>query len=286
MKRRLIIRQGGIGDCIMCLPAMRHLAKDYETEVWLPPPVVPLLSKEFKTVALTGTGIYSLQNPEAQRSLIHRLASFDSIISWYNNEAFIKFCFGKFDITRFEPLPLVGVPMHMSDWFSWQTGCTERIPTLEVARLPVRDVVLIHPFSGSYVKNYSMEFFETVAAGLNPIPCEWVAGPEQPIERDVIRIENLYELAVYLTSVKLYIGNDSGITHLAAALGVPVIALFTNSSNMAQWMPKGRGHVSAIRTSSSNYVTALAREIFENGANYRSGDIPSGSDYQAQSNAC
>ena len=33
-------------------------------------------------------------------------------------------------------------------------------------------------------------------------------------------------LAKWLSGAKLYIGNDSGITHLAAAIGIPTLALF------------------------------------------------------------
>jgi ADP-heptose:LPS heptosyltransferase len=37
----------------------------------------------------------------------------------------------------------------------------------------------------------------------------------------------------------LYIGNDSGITHLAAAVGTPVLALFGPASDPAVWVPRG-----------------------------------------------
>jgi len=36
----------------------------------------------------------------------------------------------------------------------------------------------------------------------------------------------------------LYIGQDSGVTHLAAMMGLPVIALFRNSS-ITKWRPLG-----------------------------------------------
>ena len=36
----------------------------------------------------------------------------------------------------------------------------------------------------------------------------------------------LYELAEKMGRARLYLGNDSGVTHLAAAMGVPVIVLF------------------------------------------------------------
>lgn len=46
----------------------------------------------------------------------------------------------------------------------------------------------------------------------------------------------LQELAAVLEKVKLYIGNDSGPTHMAAALRLPIVVLF-GGSNPAVWHP-------------------------------------------------
>ena len=51
-------------------------------------------------------------------------------------------------------------------------------------------------------------------------------------------MDNLYELACWLQTARLYIGNDSGITHLAAAVGVPVVAIF-GPTDPAVWAPRG-----------------------------------------------
>ena len=66
---------------------------------------------------------------------------------------------------------------------------------------------------------------------------EWCAGPEEELA-DAVRFENLYDLACWLSSARLYIGNDSGITHLAAASGAPVLALF-GPTDPAIWAPRG-----------------------------------------------
>jgi len=41
-----------------------------------------------------------------------------------------------------------------------------------------------------------------------------------------------------LKKASLYIGHDSGITHLTAMLGIPTICLFKNSDPL-QWAPLG-----------------------------------------------
>ena len=66
----------------------------------------------------------------------------------------------------------------------------------------------------------------------------WCCGPEDPQLDGAVRIENLYELACWLARARLYIGNDSGITHLAAAVGTPVLALF-GPTDARVWAPRG-----------------------------------------------
>jgi len=53
-----------------------------------------------------------------------------------------------------------------------------------------------------------------------------------------VRLDNLYELACWLARARLYIGNDSGITHLAAAVATPVLALF-GPTDPSVWAPRG-----------------------------------------------
>jgi len=49
---------------------------------------------------------------------------------------------------------------------------------------------------------------------------------------------SLNKLAAVLRKCDLYVGNDSGITHLAAAVGIPVVALF-GPTDPRVWGPRG-----------------------------------------------
>lgn len=63
----------------------------------------------------------------------------------------------------------------------------------------------------------------------------------QPPKSDMLKVlvhEPLLEVAQQLQQCTCYLGNDSGITHLAAMLGVPTVALF-GPSNPAIWHPVG-----------------------------------------------
>jgi ADP-heptose:LPS heptosyltransferase len=96
---------------------------------------------------------------------------------------------------------------------------------------------VIHPFSGSKGKNWPLPNYEALASRINRAKIEWTAGPEEVLRR-ATRFENLAGLASWLRGARLYIGNDSGITHLAAAVGVPTLALF-GPTDPARWAPRG-----------------------------------------------
>jgi len=51
----------------------------------------------------------------------------------------------------------------------------------------------------------------------------------------------ILQLAALLKRCQLYIGNDNGIMHAAAAVGTPVIAFF-GLTNPLTWGPRGSGH--------------------------------------------
>jgi ADP-heptose:LPS heptosyltransferase len=49
---------------------------------------------------------------------------------------------------------------------------------------------------------------------------------------------SLLELASVMGGCRLFIGNDSGISHMASALGIPTIAIFGPSDPIV-WSPRG-----------------------------------------------
>lgn len=48
--------------------------------------------------------------------------------------------------------------------------------------------------------------------------------------------------AVGLSRCQCYVGNDTGTMHLAAAAGIPCVAIFTARAPAGRWEPYGRGH--------------------------------------------
>lgn len=127
-------------------------------------------------------------------------------------------------------------------------------------RLPVpgQDAVLLHPGSGSAAKNWPLARFlalaDQIAAERLGAPVFLVGEADDAIAAELARRPDrpvlaglpLAQVARVLSACRAYVGNDSGITHLAAALGRPTVALF-GPSDAAAWGPRGR-HVRIFRS--------------------------------------
>ena len=254
--RKLIIRPGGIGDCILSLPAIEYLRTE-QTEVWVPSAILPLIrGVPSRAIASTGIDLLGLPGVEPPPGLMAKLRSFDSIVSWYgaNRLEFREQVMALGLPFQFlDALPAPDANIHAADFFLKQVGGDGiGIPTIECERRPRGDFAVIHPFSGSPRKNWPLERFREVAARLG-LPVRWCAGPEEAID-DAVRFENLYELACSLASARVYIGNDSGITHLAAAVGTPVVAIF-GPTDPGVWAPRGE-RVSVLSGDRLEEITA------------------------------
>lgn len=239
--RTLLIRPGGIGDCILTLPAMEWLATEY-TEVWVPWAVVPLIrfASRVRSIASTGLDLLGLPGIGPEPDLIATLQSFEAIFSWYGaRRPELHSAARALGLAvRFLPaLPDPTGPLHAADFFAAQVGAPVGArPHIDCGPVTPGDFAMIHPFSGSARKNWPLERYRSLAAAL-PVRVEWCAGPDEPLE-NAVRMEDLYQLGCHIASARLYIGNDSGITHLAAACGASVVALF-GPTDPRVWGPRG-----------------------------------------------
>ena len=239
--RRLLIRPGAIGDFIVSLPAMEALRTDY-TEVWCAEQNVPLVRFADAARSIVGAGLDRLGLLPADE-VIERLHGFDSIISWYgtNRPEFRAMVEDLGLPFRFLPA-LPGHDIHAVDFYNRQamelgTPRPSRFP--RIACPPAaRTFAVIHPFASSMAKRASMEIFEVAAQRLRKsMPVHWLCGPEEALD-GAVRIDNLYELAGWLAKARIFVGNDSGISHLAAAVGTPV-QVFFRASDPRVWAPRG-----------------------------------------------
>lgn len=114
--------------------------------------------------------------------------------------------------------------------------------------------VALHPGASVAAKRWPAEHYASLAAWLSRrggLRLLLLGGPE---ERDLAAEVaarsgvcplslagelSLRGLMAVLKRCHLMIGNDSGPTHLAAALGVPTVALFTGTNRPSEWAPIG-----------------------------------------------
>ena len=220
---------------------MEALCADY-TEVWVPGAVVPLVRFANRVRSIASTGLDTLGIPCRAPStrLVDELRGFDSIVSWYgaNREEFAAAMRELGLAPEFRTaLPPADSQVHAVDFFlgggTSGTAYPSLTPEVEAGGAPY---IAIHPFSGSTNKNWPLSKFRELEARL-PLPAVYCASPEQPLA-GAVQYADLYRLAGWIRGAAAYIGNDSGITHLAAATGVPTVALF-GYSNSRIWAPRG-----------------------------------------------
>lgn len=115
-------------------------------------------------------------------------------------------------------------------------------------------VVALHAGSGGAAKRWPPDRFAAlarrlIACGYRPLLVEGLADAEvttavlaalgtEADRAQVVRGLSIGALAALLRRCVAYIGNDSGVSHLAALAGVPTVALF-GPSDPAPWAPVG-----------------------------------------------
>lgn len=131
------------------------------------------------------------------------------------------------------------------------------VPLLATGSQRRRPLVVLHPGSGAPAKSWPPLRFVPVARALRErgLGIVWSYGSADGSAADalsgapargepVIRDASPFELARRLGESALYIGMDSGVSHLAAAVGCPSVLLF-GPTNAEVWAPPG-AHVRVV----------------------------------------
>jgi len=132
-------------------------------------------------------------------------------------------------------------------------------------------VIALHPGSGSAHKNWPAARYAALATNLHKHYGAHILAVAGPADEAVVRemraawqsapltlAQNLAlpEVAALLARCRCFIGNDSGIAHLAAALGVPTVALF-GPTDPVLWAPTGP----AVRVLSAPLAAITVAEV-------------------------
>ncbi len=271
----LIIRPGAIGDTLLTFPVIEALKAHYqETHLTFVgnPAVLPLaqawhIADEVADYGdaqwsdlFSTTGICS----PAVRSVLQRttmaicwLRDIDGIVKHNLLAAGIK------HVIVAPGRPPEGVRTHIVEYLAQTVGIAidvatpPGLPPLYMGNLHTPPTsIAIHPGSGGARKCWPVSHFAAVIRALwaGRTPVLLLAGPAdteritellqqlpsapRPNLLNVVIDAPLLRVAELLQGCKGYLGNDSGITHLAALLNVPTLALF-GPSDPRVWRPLG-----------------------------------------------
>ena len=280
MKKRarfLILRGGAIGDFIMTLPVLQALRAqwpDAYIELIGYPHIANLalaanLVDHVESLDRAGIARFFTPTPSFSEEQAEHIRSFDIVFTFLHDpDALVRDnlqAAGAQMVIYGSPIVTEG---HAADHLvkpleSLAIYATDNVPSLRLSESICargqewlqqhncsKNVLAIHPGSGSPRKNWPAERFGEVArqamgAGWNPFFILGEADGEsariiqtQALDLPVLRDATLVEVAGVLTQCAAFVGNDSGITHIAAAVGVPVVALF-GESDPDRWGPRG-----------------------------------------------
>ena len=262
----VVLRGGALGDIVLTLPILQALRDFYPgsfiTLVAPYPQAVLAQHHADRLIDLNSARLVGLFNPQAslQEEVRERLKP-DLILSYLSDPdriigqkltslATVKFLTGPFqlDLERrpaveqlAEPLRALGI-----DSIDLVPRLTALPSTQPINRLA------IHPGSGSRNKNWPLSHWAVLLAELMPRFDEILLlageadtevaeaiGPMIPITKLRPCFDrSLWDLVTELSQATLFIGHDSGVTHVAAATGIQTVALF-GPTDPTIWAPNG-----------------------------------------------
>lgn len=271
--RICVVFPGALGDFLCFLPTLRLLSAHAPVDLFarsefadLVPPAVKVCSSERHEIA-------ELFVPGAAptKRLCDFFRGYDSVYSWLGSQdrEFVQslqiVSQGRARVFAFRPT--TGGIVHQADYYLScirGKGQGSAIPVIAPKpemmawsesywaqhSLHGKPVLTLAPGSGSKEKNWPVNSYGAVAewwASQTQGAVVVIAGPveaergglEPLLDHTVAAIDlNLGQVAALLKRSALYLGNDSGITHLAAAVGVRTVALF-GPSDARRWGPRG-----------------------------------------------
>jgi lipopolysaccharide heptosyltransferase II len=149
-------------------------------------------------------------------------------------------------------LGFVGVPVEdrPRSRLAVNAAALERVRTACVSGRPVTEpFVLLHPTTAFFTKQWPVENFARTAEFLaeNGVASIAISSKNESRVLDQLRHASkvpiitfddltLPEITALASRAKVFVGNDSGIAHIAAAVNTPTVVVF-GSSNRTHWRP-------------------------------------------------
>jgi len=264
--RILVLRPGALGDGVVTLPAIVSLGAS-GAEVTAVGHAVFRLAVECglaaRHVAFDDSRLLGLF---AEGGSCELFAGFEVALAYGACDGRLAAALRRSGVARVVEWPARPAPgTHIVDHLLGAVEAAGLAPSTRVPTLPPRpawldaarawlrgcgvagDFVAIHPGSGGRAKRWPIGRFAALAEAIE-VPTVWLLGPAEADDARTHAAASrhgpvadglpLDALAGLLASCRAYVGNDSGVTHLAAAVGAPTVALF-GPTEPAAWAPRG-----------------------------------------------
>lgn len=259
----LVYHAGALGDFVLSLPAVFRVVQahpELRWSLWGPPERLALLPGFGAAPPELLRWGHTLWGPAPAAEAVAALRGCRCVLAFGGRQApgwEIPIGPRVLRVAAFPPQGGAWVPAHQRRQLDAQGVGPTRTPWIPPWRtdvLPHREPteILLHPGSGDPRKNLPAVVWTAVLHALRlrtALPVSLVLGPAER-ERggwealggwaDRVRpCASLEDLLAVLARARLYLGNDGGATHLAAALGIPTVAVF-GPSDPALWRPLGK----------------------------------------------
>jgi ADP-heptose:LPS heptosyltransferase len=268
----LVIHYGALGDVVAAFPALLRIKAAYGPITMVCQNNIGALARQLdiadKWYPLEAAAFASLHSNHVHPAVKKILPSFVNILLFSHSSSFEKTLrsITKSEIYRIRPRPGPDEKIHVS------RHILSNLARCKLIEKPGKDVfsllssndadrrdpdylpsrIIIHPGSGSRKKCWPISNFIKIASLLETKDWrpEFIFGPAEydlfdmvlqrkPLKAKVHKVDTLTQLALRLKTGGGFIGNDSGVSHLSAFLGLPTVAVF-GPSDPEVWKPKGR----------------------------------------------
>jgi heptosyltransferase-3 len=283
----LILRGGALGDLLLTLPVLDEIRSNFPQafiEVWGIRPQVDLVQAVDRVDRLDARDLAPMFIAEPMPPILRRrLREFDIAVSFLSDP----------DGVVAQNLALAGAQRVIRGSPAMQTGIhavyqlasvleplglglRDPVPRLKICRDQTQKSLLgFHPGSGSQVKNWPIghwiDFIERIASRFEGLLLIGGEADDEVIRafrlrrrgpplESVVR-QNLRDLARALTRCTIFVGHDTGVAHLAAAVQTPTVALF-GPTDPDVWRPLG-SHVKTVRSAEGRMEAISVTTVLE-----------------------
>jgi heptosyltransferase III len=271
-KKLLIIHQGALGDVVTSFTSLLLLRRTYSQidlvcrqSIGRVAEYLKVIDRSFSLEAAAFSTLYGDNSVDVNEGLINFLRSYSDIVIFSISNKLaenIKNAYGRrvFQIpSRPEPSEKIHVGQYLISRMvnlkllegRAENNFMDLYQDFRNSDFKEKNI-FIHPGSGSHFKNWPLKYFLKLEKMLSDDGFESVLilGPAEDGMAEIIlrhglssghvlQLFDLVKLVNILKTGSAFIGNDSGVSHLAAFLGLPTLVIFGPTDHL-RWRPMGR----------------------------------------------